>query len=253
MKKEWNIFLTALMFYTRVPVKNISGWNETMLNKSTRYFPFIGILVGGVSALILWLLFQFLPLSVAILLSMVVSVLFTGAFHEDGFADFCDGFGGGYTPERTLEIMKDSRIGTYGTIGLVMMLGTKFLALSGLNIERIPLVLIAGNAVSRVFPVLLIYSSKYARLDETSKTKPVGKADSVFSLLFALVTGLAFLFLFDWHEVVIGMVVLTFIFFKFRAYTTRKLGGYTGDVLGALQQLCEVFFYLSVLAWQNYL
>ncbi|QIA08997.1 adenosylcobinamide-GDP ribazoletransferase [Draconibacterium halophilum] len=192
-----------------------------------------------------------LPVSVAVVLSMVATILLTGAFHEDGFADFCDGFGGGYTPERILEIMKDSRIGTYGTVGILFVLVAKFLSLMHLEPTRIPLILIAGHAISRVFPVLLIYSSKYARLDASSKTKPVGKADSLFSLLFALITGCISLVFLEWQEVVLAVAVLLIVTFFFRNYITRKLDGYTGDVLGALQQLCEVFFYLCILAYQN--
>lgn len=252
LKKEIKIFLTALSFYTRVPVGNIKGWSEDMLNKSTRYFPIIGIIVGGAAAIVFWGLSMFFPVSIAVMLSMVISILFTGAFHEDGFADFCDGFGGGYTPARILEIMKDSRIGTYGSIGLLMMLAIKFLTLIHIEATRIPLILISAHAVSRIFPVLLIYTSKYARLDASSKTKPVGKADSTFSLLFAIVTGGLSLVLLGWQEVIICLAVLMVVTFFFRNYITRILDGYTGDVLGALQQLCEVFFYLAILGWQNY-
>ena len=251
MRNEIKIFLTALMFYTRIPVGRIEGWSEKMLNKSTRYFPVIGWIVGGVGALVYFAFEAVLPVTLAVALSMVATILLTGAFHEDGFADFCDGFGGGYTPERILEIMKDSRIGTYGTVGLLSVLSIKFLALSHVDAIRIPFILITGHALSRVFPVLLIYSSVYARLDATSKTKPVGKADSLFSLLFALVTGgLSLLFL-AWQETVLVVALLLIVTFFFRNYITRKLGGYTGDVLGALQQLCEVFFYLCILAYQN--
>lgn len=252
MKQEFKIFLTALSFYTRVPVGTIKGWSEEMLNRSTRYFPFIGIIVGAVGAISFWGLSFYLPVSIAIALSMVITILFTGAFHEDGFADFCDGFGGGYTPERILEIMKDSRIGTYGSIGLIAMLAIKFFALTHIDVVRIPFILVSGHAISRIFPVLLIYSSQYARLDASSKTKPVGKADSTFSLFFAILSGgLTFLFL-KWPEMILSICVLTLVTFFFRKYISRKLGGYTGDILGALQQLCEVFFYLSILVWQNY-
>ncbi|WP_319589578.1 adenosylcobinamide-GDP ribazoletransferase [uncultured Draconibacterium sp.] len=251
MRNEIKIFLTALMFYTRIPVGRIEGWTEKMLNKSTRYFPVIGWIVGGVGAVVFLLFGAVLPVSLAVALSMVATILLTGSFHEDGFADFCDGFGGGYTPERILEIMKDSRIGTYGTVGLLSVLAIKFLSLSHVDAMRIPFILIAGHTFSRVFPVLLIYSSSYARLDATSKTKPVGKADSLFSLLFALVTGGMSLIFLDWQETVLVVAVLLIVTFFFRNYITRKLGGYTGDVLGALQQLCEVFFYLCILAYQN--
>ncbi|NQU51144.1 MAG: adenosylcobinamide-GDP ribazoletransferase [Bacteroidetes bacterium] len=252
MKNELKIFLTALMFYTRFPVKHIEGWSEELLNKSTRYFPLIGILVGGVGALFFYGAVQLFTISLAVILSMVATVFFTGAFHEDGFADFCDGFGGGYSKERILEIMKDSRIGTYGSIGLLLILGIKFLALTQIEIARIPFIIIAGHAVSRLFPVLLIYTSQYARLDASSKTKPIGKADSVYSLIFVLTLGGTTLFLLSWLEAIIGIAVLMVVYLFFRKYIIRKLGGYTGDVLGALQQLCEVFFYLSIVGIQNF-
>jgi adenosylcobinamide-GDP ribazoletransferase len=252
MKTEFKIFLTALMFYTRFPIKNIEGWNETMLNKSTRYFTLIGLLVGGLGALMFWGAVQVFPVQVAILLSMIATVFFTGAFHEDGFADFCDGFGGGNSPAKILLIMKDSRIGTYGTAGLVFILGMKFLTLSGIAISQIPLVIIAGHAVSRLFPVLLIYTSEYVRIDATSKTKPIGKADSVGSLLLAVGIGVITLLLLPWKESVVALVVLFAVFYLFRFYINKKLGGYTGDILGALQQLSEVFFYLALLGVQNF-
>lgn len=236
------------MFYTRFPVSEIKGWSEVMLNKSTRYFPLIGMLVGVVTAFSFFAASQVFPVSLSLVLAMAVSVLFTGAFHEDGFADFCDGFGGGHTKERILEIMKDSRIGTYGTIGLMLMLGTKYASLMQIDEARIPFILIAGNAFSRVFPVLLIYTADYARLDATSKTKPVGKADSVFSLIFALATGSSLLVFLQWHEIIITVVLLTVVFLLFRMYIIKRLEGYTGDVLGALQQISEVLFYLVIAA-----
>ena len=248
MKNEFRIFLTALMFYTRFPVSEIKGWSEVMLNKSTRYFPLIGMLVGAVTAFSFFAASQVFPVSLSLVLAMAVSVLFTGAFHEDGFADFCDGFGGGHTKERILEIMKDSRIGTYGTIGLMLMLGTKYASLLQIDEARTPFILIAGNAFSRVFPVLLIYTADYARLDATSKTKPVGKADSVFSLIFALATGSSLLVFLQWHEIIITVVLLTVVFLLFRMYIIKRLEGYTGDVLGALQQISEVLFYLVIAA-----
>lgn len=236
------------MFYTRFPVGNIKGWNETMLNKSTRYFPLVGIFVGGVAALVFFSAGKVFSVHLAVLLSMFASVFFTGAFHEDGFADFCDGFGGGTSPEKVLSIMKDSRIGTYGTVGLIFMLAAKWIVLSEFNYQQLPLIIIAGHSVSRVFPVILIYTSKYARLDATSKTKPVGKADSVFSFLFAAVSGLAILIAFNWIKIVVSISSLLLITFIFRKYIIRKIGGYTGDVLGALQQISEVVFYLILLA-----
>ncbi len=246
------IFLTALMFYTRFPIKNIEGWNETMLNKSTRYFTIIGVIVGGLGALVFYGAVQLFPVSVAVVLSIVATILFTGAFHEDGFADFCDGFGGGTSKEKILEIMKDSRIGTYGSVGLILILGVKYLVLSEFDALQIPIILIAGHAASRVFPVLLIYSSEYVRIDLKSKVKPIGHADSIYSLLFAIAIGIIPLFLISWRDALIVLTVLSVLLLLFQRYINKKLGGYTGDILGALQQLSEVFLYLSILGFQNF-
>ena len=126
---ELQLFLAAVMFYTRIPVSQNVGYSEVSLQKSIRYFPLIGWIVGGLSALLfLGLSLLPLPTTVVVLLSMVASIWVTGAFHEDGFADVCDGFGGGWTKEKILAIMKDSRLGTYGAIGLFLLLLCPFFA-----------------------------------------------------------------------------------------------------------------------------
>ena len=166
------------MFYTLIPVPSNIGFSNEMLNKSTRYFSFIGIVVGGIAAALFWALQLIIPIPVAIILSMVTSIFITGAFHEDAFADFCDGFGRGYTPDKILEIMKDSRIGTYGAVGIVLMLFTKFIYLSNMLPSDIPLVLIGAHAFSRLVSVCLIHTSEYVRQDALSKSKPIGHKGS---------------------------------------------------------------------------
>ena len=123
--EEKSYFLCAVMFFTRIPVQLATPYSEFALNKSRKYFPFIGVIIGSIAAICIYLLQLFLPLSLAVILSTVITILATGAFHEDGFADTCDGFGGGWDKIQVLTIMKDSRIGSYGTVGLIMMLGLK--------------------------------------------------------------------------------------------------------------------------------
>lgn len=247
MKKEVKIFFTALMFFTRIPVPKSTGYSEENLNKATRYFPIVGILVGSFSAFVFYG-FQFiLPKEVALLLSMTISIYITGAFHEDGFADFCDGFGGGDTKEKIFAIMKDSRIGTYGTIGLILILLVKFFSVISIETASIPLILIAAYSFSRVFPVILIYTAPYSRMDASSKTKPIGKKGTTFSIIFVIITGFAFLYFIHWMAIAVAFVISFSVFFIFRAYVLRKIDGYTGDVLGALQQLSEISFYISYL------
>ena len=251
MKKQLHIFLNALMFYTRIPVPRNLPYSDEMLNRSTRYFPFIGWMVGGIGSGIFYGLQFVFPVNLAILLSMIATIFITGAFHEDGFADFCDGFGGGYTKEKILTIMKDSRIGTYGSIGLVGMLSVKFLSLTAVDLKLIPLILVSGHALSRLMPVLVIFASEYARADLESKSKPIGKKGKTIDLLMAIFFGLVLLAFLPFLFSAIIVPVLLLGTFVFRKYISRKLGGYTGDCLGGLQQLSEVIFYLGWIAFQN--
>jgi adenosylcobinamide-GDP ribazoletransferase len=251
MKKQLYIFLNAIMFYTRIPVPKNLPYSDEMLNRSTRYFPFIGWIIGGIGAAVFYGLQFIFPPELAILLSMLVTIFITGAFHEDGFADFCDGFGGGYTKEKILTIMKDSRIGTYGSIGLIGMLATKFLSLHVIDSATIPLILVTGHALSRLTPVLVIFTSEYARADLESKSKPIGQKGKPIDLLVAIFFGLALLAFVPLTFSVVIVSILLVTTFIFRNYIVGKLGGYTGDCLGALQQISEVLFYLAWVAFQN--
>ena len=252
MKQQLNLFLTALMFYTRIPVPKTLAYSPERLNRSTRYFPLVGWIVGGVGAAVFLGLNVVLPVALAVFLSMMATILLTGAFHEDGFADFCDGFGGAYTREKIFTIMKDSRIGTYGTIGLIGMLGTKFLALQALPVYLIPFSMIAAHAFSRVMPVVIIFTSHYSREDELSKTKPIGKRGRNSDLLLAVFFGLLPAALFPWQLMALVLPISLLFTFLFKKYTERKIGGYTGDCLGALQQLIELVFYLCLLGGKGF-
>lgn len=251
MKNQLHIFLNAVMFYTRIPVPRSLPYSDEMLNRSTRWFPFIGWIVGGIGAGIFYGLQFVFPVMLAILLSMIATIFVTGAFHEDGFADFCDGFGGGYIKEKILTIMKDSRIGMYGSIGLVGILAVKFLSLASFDTKTIPLAIVAAHALSRLMPVVVIFTSEYARADLESKSKPIGKKGKTIDLLMAIFFGLFWLAFLPFLFSAIIVPALLLVMVVFRKYITGKLGGYTGDCLGALQQLSEVLFYLGLIAFQN--
>lgn len=175
IKNEIKAFLTAVMFYTRLPVPFLFEHHPEYLSRGTTWLTFIGWIVGGVSALIFLAAQMLFPATVAILFSMVATILLTGAFHEDGFADMCDGFGGGYGKEQILNIMKDSRLGTYGGAGLIMMLLMKFSVLSNIDARLIPLAMLAGHAFSRWAPVWLIKMG-YTYNEPTLKPNRLQKA-----------------------------------------------------------------------------
>ena len=112
----------TVQFLTRVPVPRVAAESEMEMGKATAFFPLVGVLVGAAAALVFWLLQKIVPVPTAVLGAIIFTVIVTNAFHEDGLADTFDGFGGGWTRERVLEIMRDSRIGTYGGVALILSL-----------------------------------------------------------------------------------------------------------------------------------
>lgn len=244
-RREWNLFATAILFFTRIPMK--ADFSQNLLNRCNRYFPVVGMIVGGIGAGIFWSASLILPSSVAILLSMVATILITGAFHEDGFADVCDGFGGGWNKERVLHIMKDSHIGAYGVIGMIMLLALKFTILSETPDKMIPIALVVCHTLSRLMAVMTMHALKYVRDDESSKSKSVTKNINAVDLLIALILAAGVMYLFDswWYALVPGAMLFAKlcldIWFRIR------IGGYTGDCLGAIQQVTEVVGYLAIL------
>jgi len=247
MKREIRIFFTALMFFTRIPCPKWVDHSEEYLNKASKYFPVIGIIIGSVSAFIYWLFQLIFPAEIALILSMISSVIITGAFHEDGFADVCDGFGGGWTKEKILLIMKDSRLGTFGVIGLGLILLLKWSVLKYFPVNTLMIALVSGHAISRLNAVSLIFTDDYARDDDTSKSKPLATKMSPGELIFAMLFGIVPLILFANVYVLLVLVPLLFVRWYFSRYFKKWIGGYTGDCLGAVQQVSEVVFYLSLI------
>ena len=176
---ELELFWTAMMFYTRLRVPTNITYSTQALNKSRKYFPLIGILIGAIGVITFLVCQSFLPATISIALSMVATILATGAFHEDGFADSCDGLGGGWETEQVLSIMKDSRVGTYATVGLVCLLGVKFLSLVELSQVSLTILVfsyIAAHTVSRLVSSLIIESYAYVQDIDQSKVKPITDA-----------------------------------------------------------------------------
>jgi len=247
MKKEIRIFFTALMFFTRIPCPKWVDHSPDYLTKSSRYFPLVGIIVGGIGALVYYECSFIFPKPIAILLSMVSTILATGAFHEDGLGDMFDGFGGGWTKEKILLIMKDSRMGTYGIIGITSVLALKFASLYYMDSKLIPLVLITGHALSRFVASTLLYTLDYVRDGDQSKAKPAAQQMSTGSLIIGSIFGIAPLILFLNYFVFLVLIPVFAIRWHLGRFFVKWIGGQTGDCAGATQQICEVVFYLSLL------
>lgn len=253
MKKEIQIFFTALMFYTRIPCPKWVTHDEEYLNKATRYFPMVGWIVGGVCAVVFYGAEYLFNTPIAIIISMITGIFITGAFHEDGFADVCDGFGGGWTKEKILDIMKDSRVGAYGAIGIILMLLLKYMSQLSINVYDLGLVLIAAHSFSRLCAVFVISTSKYVRENEDAKAKPLAKSITIKEIIPAFLFGVAPLFLFLTIKIVLVVLLPIIGTFYLRWYFHKWIGGYTGDCLGATQQVTEVLFYISIIAIWKYI
>ncbi len=249
--REWQLLLSALMFYTKIPLPFRVDYEESSLNRATRYLPIIGAVVGIMAAVVYLAAAMIWPVQVSVWLSMAVGIILTGAFHEDGFADACDGFGGGWQSHRILDIMKDSRVGAFGAFGAIFMLSGKFLALSSIATAGgfyLAAVLVAGHSLSRWGAVILVWRSSYARANEDGKAKPLATSFSNTSFAIATILAIVPLALLPLFTALAGLAAVVMVAEIARRYFERWIGGYTGDCLGAVQQLGELVFYLVVLA-----
>lgn len=247
MGEQVHIFLNAVMFFTRIPVPSQTRWSPDYLNRASMYFPLVGWIVGGVGAGAFLLTRMVLPLEVAVAMSMVATILLTGAFHEDGLADACDGFGGGWDQDKILTIMKDSRLGTFGAVGLLAALSLKWMCLVRLDPALIASALFAGHPLSRLASTTLIRFGTYARRDQESKAKPLAVQMSWPQFAVATVFGLVPLLWYPDTRIWLSLVPVALMALYLKRYFQKWIGGYTGDCLGAVQQVCELVIYLVLL------
>ena len=254
------LFFNASVFLTRLPAPQWVPFNNGLLRLSAVYFPLVGVMGGFLGALMWCVLGGLFPVPLALVLTLCFCIYLTGAFHEDGWADSCDALGGGYSKEAVLKIMKDSRLGTYGVVGLLGMLAVKFLSLWVLaeqyGILSAGLLLVVGQGLSRWFALAVMATLRYVR-DDFGKSKPLAHSISLGNLVWAACPVIVVSAWAVYSTVLTtGVMALAFLVaYGFVVYFARQLkkaiGGYTGDGLGAVQQLSEVGFYLALIALQG--
>jgi adenosylcobinamide-GDP ribazoletransferase len=254
------LVLVAWQFLTRVPLPaRLAGWvgyQDIWLHASARHFPLVGALVGGVAAAAYGAAALLLTPALAVGLSMATSLLLTGGFHEDGLADTCDGLGGASSRERALEIMKDSRLGAYGAMGLVMVLGMKAAAIVALPMALAMAAMLLAHVVSRAVAVSLLRLLPYAGDAAHAKARPMaqqlsGPGWAVAWGWVALAVSGALLRGVPVSMAAAGLLAAMLAGLYCAHWFRRRLGGYTGDCLGAAQQLSELALYLGVVvAWR---
>ncbi|CAB3755119.1 adenosylcobinamide-GDP ribazoletransferase [Paraburkholderia solisilvae] len=246
---ELRYFFTALGYFTRLPVPRWVGYEPHYLQGAARYFPLVGVLVGGVGALVYLAALRFFPAGMAVLLSMAATLFVTGAFHEDGLADCIDAFGGAYSREDVLRIMQDSRIGAFGAIALMIALALKWQTLAALPPLRAAWLMVAAHAASRACAISYLVTLDYVRAE--GKAKPVAQRMTRTAFACALLFGLPWLFWPDWRGGCLIAGVLCALRVLLGRYFVRRIGGYTGDCLGFAQQIFELAIYLTGFAWMS--
>lgn len=250
--QQLRLFFIAVQFFTRLPIPRWVGFEQEWLHHASRYFPLVGLVVGAIGAGVYAAAALLVPAPVAAVLSTAATIYATGAFHEDGFADTCDGMGGGMTPERVLEIMKDSRVGAYGAIGIVCMLGVKCTSLAMLPPASAIGALLLAHPLSRLAATSLIWRLEYARAE--GKAKPLAERMTtrefgIACACVALAAGILLAFgALDLPALLAALAASSAAAWWLARKFVRRIGGYTGDCLGAVQQLAEVVIYLAVLA-----
>ena len=248
LERECASFWAALRFFTRLPVPKPVGHDAAALNRASRYFPAVGLVVGLIGGIVWVFSSLFWPKTLAVLLALSATVWLTGAFHEDGLADMCDGFGGGWDKARILEIMKDSRVGSFGVVVLVLTVLGRFMALVELPVTWIFAALLAAHAVSRACAAALLFVLDYVREDAAAKSRPLATRITPLELDIAGGTALLPCLLLPFWNVLMALVLAIGVSFVLARFFRRWIGGYTGDCLGAVQQAAELAFYLGLLA-----
>lgn len=248
LRRQLDLLLVAIQFLTRIPTPQIAGFDPDWISRSARYFPLVGQAVGAISALVFFAASQVWPPAIAALLAIATGVLVTGGFHEDGLADTADGLGGGQTSERRLEIMKDSRLGSYGALALGLTLALKTAALASLPPLVGALVLLTAHGLGRGAAVVAMAVLPYARGLDLSKWKPSPTGLSAGEVAIALLLAAWPLALLSLGVGGAGLALGALLALAPAFAARRLIGGQTGDVLGAVEQMFELGFLLGAAA-----
>jgi len=238
----------AFIYFTRLPLWRIHQPSRECYDSVVEWWPLVGWLTGGLMAATLYFGSMVFPTAVAVVLAIVVRMLTTGALHEDGLADFVDGFGGGgNNRQRILDIMKDSHIGTYGVLALVVYVLLLFCCLYAMPTRLAALCILAADPYSKMATSQLVMMMPYARTAEQAKSKIVYRRPSTTAGVLLALQGLLPMALLIWQtdvawELVIFIPALVMYFLYMLIW--RRLGGYTGDCCGAVCLLVELTVYL---------
>jgi len=238
--------LAAFIFFTRLPFWRLTEVPGERFKKVVPYWPLTGWLTAGCSVVILYLTSLILPLNIAVILAILTRLLITGCLHEDGLADFLDGFGGGTSRERILAIMKDSHIGTYGVIGLIFYFTLLYSLLVNLPLEISILAILAGDPFAKGVSSMIINRLPYARPESEAKNKTVYDKMTGKEYVIAILWSTLPLLCLPQPEYIAAVSLPVIAWILLTSFMKKKIQGYTGDCCGALFLLCELSFYFGI-------
>lgn len=248
MRRQFLLMVCAVQFLTRLPTPTLAHYQPDWVARSARYFPLVGQLVGAIAALVMVGASTLWGGWVPALLALAAGVLVTGGFHEDGLADTADGLLGGLDQSSRLSIMKDSRIGTYGVLALGLVTAIKGATLAGIEPLPAALALVAAHGGGRAAAVVGMRLLPYAGDTSTSKWRRSADAPRTGEVVLALLFAAWPLVLMPTSGAAAGLVVGAALAFAPALAGRRLVGGQTGDILGAVEQLFELGFLLGVAA-----
>lgn len=234
----------AIGFFTRIPVWRITEIPVENYKRVVDLWTVAGWITGGITALVLWGALHVLPPFAAVVTAFAARLLLTGGLHEDGLADFIDGTGGGTSRDRILEIMKDSRIGSYGVLGLIFYFLLLVSCVASLPTEIAPLIVFAADPWSKFCGSFLINTLPYARKQEEAKNKLIYDRMSLSAFVICFIAGVLPSILLPipyWLALSLPLLIAALMIL----YLRYKIKGYTGDCCGATALLCELSFYFS--------
>ena len=245
----WQRVYAAFIFFTRLPLWRWYQPPKNCYSTVVEHWPLVGWLTGSCMSATLYFGSMVMPWSITVVLAILIRLLLTGALHEDGLADFCDGFGGGGNDrKRILAIMKASHIGTYGILGLLFYFALFFTCLFSLTPFQAAMAVLAGDAYSKMLAAQIIMFLPYARTEDTAKNKTVYRKMSIKAGLILFIEGilpmipLFYYFGFNSLLIFVPCIVMYFLYYMMNS----KIRGYTGDCCGALFLLIELSFYLTI-------
>lgn len=238
--------LAAFIFFTRLPFWRIAEVPGEYFKNVVNCWPLVGWLTAGLSVLVLYAASMLLPDSIALLLAIATRLLVTGCLHEDGLADFFDGFGGGTDKERILAIMKDSHIGSYGVIGLLFYFALYYMLLNNLPITIAGAVMLTGDPFCKGVAGMIINRLPYARNAQEAKNKTVYSRMNRKEYILCIATALIPLIWLPENIYLWALLFPIVTWYLLTSFMKKKIGGYTGDCCGATFLLCELSFYLGI-------